>query len=369
MSVEGSLRKSPIQDVLSRIERRGAAGTLTVELGQTVRRFAIADGNATGSSSNLPGEQLGALLMSRGLVTEGQLVAAFQAQEETGVMLGKVLLMTGALDESTLRDVLEMKVREALCDVLSWDAGRFAFAKGAPRASEVEVAVPLATSIALGLRQAHRWRRIRALFPCDDATFSICDHFAALDPAASAQARAQTTRLIDCVERGLSLRQMILEHHGRRQQVMTRLGELVERGALALGKPPAGARPRRDAADLKAEAERRADEGDRAGALALAAQALAREPERDDLRALHARLERSLFAELSRELLGRFRVPRLLVGPAELDELELPANERYLAGRIDGRWDLLSLMRISPLRDVEALLSFKRLADRGVISL
>jgi hypothetical protein len=53
----------------------------------------------------------------------------------------------------------------------------------------------------------------------------------------------------------------------------------------------------------------------------------------------------------------------------ELEKLQLSAEERYLIGRIDGRWDLLSLMRVSPLREVEALITFQRLAERGVISL
>ena len=35
-------------------------------------------------------------------------------------------------------------------------------------------------------------------------------------------------------------------------------------------------------------------------------------------------------------------------------EKELSEAERYLTGRIDGRWDLLSLMRVSPLRQVDA---------------
>ena len=81
------------------------------------------------------------------------------------------------------------------------------------------------------------------------------------------------------------------------------------------------------------------------------------------------RLERTVFAELSRDLLTSFRVPKLMVQRQELDRLELSDTERYLAGRVDGRWDLLSLMRVAPVREVEALITFKRLADRGIISL
>jgi len=40
-----------------------------------------------------------------------------------------------------------------------------------------------------------------------------------------------------------------------------------------------------------------------------------------------------------------------------------------LAGRVDGRWDLLSLIRSSGVREAEALLAFSRLADAGVVEL
>jgi len=40
-----------------------------------------------------------------------------------------------------------------------------------------------------------------------------------------------------------------------------------------------------------------------------------------------------------------------------------------LAARVDGCWDLLSLVRSAGIREAEALLAFARLADAGVIEL
>jgi hypothetical protein len=127
--------------------------------------------------------------------------------------------------------------------------------------------------------------------------------------------------------------------------------------------------PEVDAATLLEESRRLAGEGDRLGAFDLAGRAAALEPENRSAQELFRAAERALFAELSRELLASFRVPRLLVARTELDRIELSETERYLAGRVDGRWDLLSLMRASSVREAEALITFKRLADRGIIAL
>jgi hypothetical protein len=101
----------------------------------------------------------------------------------------------------------------------------------------------------------------------------------------------------------------------------------------------------------------------------MARMAVAGEPDNAAFQKLHRDLERSLFAELSRDLLASFRVPRLLVSRQEIERMELNEAERYLAGRVDGRWDLLSLLRGSQLRELDALITFKRLAERGIIAL
>ena len=154
-------------------------------------------------------------------------------QAETGVYLGKVLLMSGALDANSLREVLEIKLREAIWDVLSWQGGHFQFDEGPRGGSEFEVRVPLRTTLDLGKLQVARLRTIRQLIPRDDVRFFVTDFFAVQDPSRSERIRAQTDRLVGCVERGLTLNQIILEHHGRRFQVTSRLAELIERGALA----------------------------------------------------------------------------------------------------------------------------------------
>lgn len=361
-----------IEDVFDWIDRRALVGHLSVEHGDTAHSFHFDEGAITAASSNLPGEHLGQLLMSRGLVTEGQLGEAFAVQADTGVFLGKVLLMSGVLDETALKEVLEIKLREAVWDVLSWQGGHFRFEEGERKGAEFEIRVPLHTTLDLGKLQVRRWQGIRERIPSDQMCFWVADFFAVQDPKSSERVQAQVARIIECVERGLTVNQMVLEHHGRRFQVMSLLCQLLERGALQSERRAelrADTGDEDTATEVETAARGRAAGGNKEGALELTTEALARDPENESLQTLHKELQRSLFAELSRELLATFRVPKLLIEPDELAKLKFNDNERYLIGRIDGHWDLLSLIRISPIREVDALLTFKRLHERGVIEL
>jgi hypothetical protein len=362
MSVGGSLRTMPIEDVLEWIDRRAVRGSLTVDRGSVKRGFTFDAGSVTNVSSNVPEEHLGQLLLERGLVDQESLNEAVQVRANTRVLIGKILTMVGAVDEDGLRRTLEEKMREAICDVIAWREGTFEFEPeqlvGA--ASEYEVSVPLGECIAEGKRRAARWEAIGAVIPSDATLLRVEE----ADPADPEEGDAA---LLSAVRRGLTVGEVVAERREGRFPVFDRLAALVEAGVLAVER--AALESALPAPELEKRAVEKAKEGDRAAAFELICLAVERDPENDTLRTRHRDLERSLFAELSRELLTRFCVPKLLTPREELDALELTDGERALARRIDGHWDLLSLLRVSPLREVEALITFKRLADRGIISL
>lgn len=363
MAVRGSLATMAIEDVLDWIDRRLLRGSLTVERGAVTRVFHFDRSNITSVGSNVPGERLGLLLVQRGALTGDQLREAFRVQADTSVALGKILLMVGATPASMLAQTLVDKVEEALADTVSWTEGTFQFEEDEPSraVSEFEIAVNLRSALTSAAKQIERRRMIRDRLPTDDLKFFVkeAEWFESPLPG-----------LCDQLGDGRTFGELVLEHHGSRFAVGTALLDLLDRGSIAIDRR-ASARPEQlsEPWQLSGAARGRAAGGDRIGALDLVSRALAGDPENEDVRALQRELERAVFAELSRDLLAEFRVPKLLKSREELDDLELSDAERYLARRIDGRWDLLSLLRVAPLREVEALLTFKRLADRGIISL
>jgi hypothetical protein len=371
MSVRGSLGTMSADDLLVWIERRGLTGSLTVERGGVVRTVRIEGARVVEASSNDPNEQLGQLLLRTGRVDETALAEAFTASADTGVAIGKILVMVGSVDEALLRRVLETKIREAVCELLTWSEGAFQFELGLPQSSSsYPISVDLSSCLALARSRATRWIAIRVVVPSDEDTLWIKSEARAVGAGDDAEACGEIQRLLGLVRAGLSVGQIVLESGGERFAVLDRLALLLERDAVAIDRRSlAASSAAADAAALLEAAREHARAGDRHGALELAGRALTAAPEDVDVRVLYRELERSIFAELSRDLLTRFRVPRLLKSRDELAGIDLSAAERYLAGRVDGRWDLLSLMRVAPLREVETLITFKRLADRGIISL
>ncbi len=266
-----------VDDLLDWIDRRMVSGQLTLGRPAVTRTFSIDAGYLTGAGSSAPREHLGHLLIRRGHLDDQAVDRARAVQAKTGVLLGRVLLDSGAVTEAVLRRVLEEKIAGAVFDALSWTEGSFQLDRVTPvPTTGYEIAVHLRAVLDEGLRR-------RA-------------------------ARAAATPAIT-------------------------------------------------------------DDGGRTQAFERARQAWAVAPDDAAARAAFDAAERALMAQLSRDLLTEFRVPRLLKSPAELEALELSESERYLVSRVDGRWDLLSLIRVVPLRAPETLITFKRLADRGILSL
>jgi hypothetical protein len=371
VSVRGSLKTMAIADVLDWIDRRELKGQLALKRGNVTRKLQLAWGCATGASSDNPAEYLGQLLINAGVIDEGHLRAAYD-QRAAGGSLGRTLLDMQLVTEDALREALEVKIRESVADALSWSEGSFIFDPDEGPKHEAglyEIALPLRDLMIAGHERAEQWKILRALVPTDEQRFWLPDPAAveSIDPASS------EGKLLRCVARNMTVREIVLDQHSLTFPIVDRLAALLRDGTIRLDrrtKPRApGGTVAHDPEQLLEAARGRSAGGDRYGALALARQALEAAPGDEDVRRTYQEVERALFAELSRTLLGKYRVPKLVKQAGELAALELSPEEKYFIGRIDGRWDLLSLMRVSPLREVEALITLQRLAQRGVITL
>ncbi len=367
MGVSGSIRTMSVADLLDWIDRRELKGMVTLTHGHLTRRLRVAWGCVAGAESDNPAEYLAQVLLNAGAVGEEQLRGTFDERGERS--LGKALVERGLVDEPTLRAALESKIRESVYDAMSWEDGSFTFDPDAGEAAgaEVEIALPLRDLMHTGEARAGAWRILHAPIPNDRTRFWLPDP-GAIDALAQDSPDAAMLR---CVAANMTVREIVLEQHSLPFPVYERLADLIRAGTIKIDRrsTPRAKTVRSDQDRLVEAARGRAAGGDRIGALALVKQALAAAPGDDAVRRTYQEIERALFAELSRALLKKFRVPRLAKKREEIEALELTAEERYFVGRIDGRWDLLSLMRVSPLREVEALITIQRLAHRGVITL
>ena len=117
MSVRGALSTMPAEDILGWAARRQLSGPVTFERRGLVRGLMIEDGKIVWASSNRRDEQLGMILIRAGLVAERALADALETRAETGVALGKVLLMSGLITELDLVETPPPKIPEAGTDI------------------------------------------------------------------------------------------------------------------------------------------------------------------------------------------------------------------------------------------------------------
>jgi hypothetical protein len=61
-------------------------------------------------------------------------------------------------------------------------------------------------------------------------------------------------------------------------------------------------------------------------------------------------------------------VPKIIVSEDGLTTQQLAPQEAFLLSRINGEWDVKSILSITPFREVDSLRMIKGLLDRGIIS-
>lgn len=369
MSVRGALSTMPAEDVLDWVARRKLSGPISFERRGLVRSIVVENGIIVYASSNRREEQLGVILVRSGLVAERKLADSLETRAETGVQLGKVLLMSGLITEADLIEILATKIREAVTDVVTWTDGSFdIIPRAQPPATGVNAELPVDVCLTVARRRAARMGAIMEVLGSDDAVFYAPP--TAIPPSTDPDAVIDVMKIWTLAGDRRSAADIAATFAGERFATFDALAAMIDAGRLVLDRRN---RERTNSAvELAAGARGRLRQGDRAGALAMATQALHQDPSDAEVRKTFAMIERARVAEVARQLLCRHRVPKRIkeVAPGRAaDELGLSAAELELAARVDGRWDLLSLVRSASVREADALLAFAHLAEVGVVEL
>ncbi len=62
-------------------------------------------------------------------------------------------------------------------------------------------------------------------------------------------------------------------------------------------------------------------------------------------------------------------VPKLAVRPEDLSRMRVSPKAGFLLSRVNGSYDVASILKISPLTQLEALLVFRELVQAGLLKL
>ena len=141
-------------------------GTLVIEGHGVQKRLFFQNGKINSTSSSDQREYLGQFLVSHGYITEEELKKAMEVQEESKILLGRILLMINAISETDLLRLMRRKAEESIYDVFLWEDGSFEFVEGSePDQRMVPLSLDLTSIILEGLHRFDEWKRIRQLVP------------------------------------------------------------------------------------------------------------------------------------------------------------------------------------------------------------
>jgi len=77
--------------------------------------------------------------------------------------------------------------------------------------------------------------------------------------------------------------------------------------------------------------------------------------------------ERIIKQSLEKDGVKGEKVPELAIPISDITERTFSPHEGFVLSRINGQWDVKSIMKISPIRELEVLMIFQKFLKDGVI--
>ena len=367
MSLTGNLRTMDLPEVLQWIAGGRKTGTLHLARGPVQKRISFVNGIIDASWSNDPRESLGQFLVRDSLVTEEQLFKALLRQETEGRLIGVILVGDGAVAEDDLRRALQLKVAETIYDLFLWPEGRFEFKDGdLPKPPGIPVDLPVMGVIMEGARRLDEWSRIREVFPTAGTSFSLPGGIPAV------VTEREDLKFLDLAGSGRTLAAIALETRRSEFETAVRAFDLHQRGFLAVARiqdlPPVGDDTAviRDLLTKAAEsyAQKRYDKALEAYEQVLAVDRLNQDAKKGLISVMEARDRARTMRKVNLD-----QVPVLLLDFKQLTTQDLDAQEGFVVSRVNGEWDVRSILKLCPMAEDDALMIFARLMERGVIEL
>ncbi len=368
MTISGNLKTMPLADILQWVSNGGYTGTLVVGRGEVEKSLYVRDGRLISCTSNDPKEFLGHFLVSKGLISEQDIASAMTLQDSSRELLGKILVDQGAISQTDLERMLKLKAEEAIYDLFRWDEGQFRFIDGQlPQHRMVPIEVDVTELVFEGTRRADDWLQIVTAIPSP-----LCVPVAVGDLLEGEHEEGRRA-VLELVNADRSIEEICLETHSSEFHVCEILYRKVRDGLLKVVRPriqpPASDQKASTASALMEEAREHIAERRFEQALRRLRAAKILEPDDSELLRGVREAENEIRASLEINGIDPAGVPVLVTPPAELSSVDLSPEEGFILSRINGQSDLASILKISPLPELDARLVVWRLVTAGHVRL
>lgn len=364
-----------LTDLLQFLAAGRKSGTLRFDQGKITKQVYFKNGKIVGSKSNDPREYLGQVLLHYGKVDESQLKAAREVQRTTGAKLGEVLVEQGFLTEDEVLEILKTRTLDAIYDLFVWTDGDFEFYDEEPPPEDLLLIEVEPTNLIMeGIYRIDELARYKTLVPSDRSILELNAGW-----TSSLKLGKEYRQILYFVEKRMSVAEICYHMHASAFHVYGQLYTLVKEGvARVTGELAAEESPKlvADIEDLPEtvtemvwSAQRKLDQ-DPEGALLILQKALQEQPNNPEAQALLPDAEEKYVKHVYETGgLSPKSVPRLLVSPTELTTEQIDPQEGFVLSRINGSWDIQSILSICPFREADCLRMIRKLMDRGVVGI
>lgn len=371
MAIHGTLTTMSLTDLLQFLAAGRKTGTLKFDRGKITKQVYFQNGKIVGSKSNDPREYLGQVLLHYGKVDDAQLKTAREVQRTSGAKLGEVLVAQGFLTEDEVLAILKTRTLDAIYDLFVWTEGQFEFYDDEPFPDDlIKIEVEPTNVIMEGIYRIDELARYQTLVPSDRSVLELNPGW-----TSSLNLGKEYRQILYFVDKKMSVAEICYHMHASAFHVYGQLYELINKGiARVVGERPEEKMSFIDAAEELPEtvqemvwtAERKLED-DPEGALAVIQRALQQEPKNTEAQALLSIAEAKFILQVYDQEFSPTSVPKLLVPPTALTEMEMDPQEGFVLSRINGSWDIQSILSICPFRDADCLRMIKDLVERGIV--
>ena len=381
MALSGNLRTMLPGDLLQWLSLGQKTGTLVITNKRVEKKIFFRSGRVISSASNDPREYLGQFLMSHGYITEPELKKAMEVQQQSGILLGKILVMIDVITEPDLVRFMRLKAEEEIYDIFLWNDGDFYFVDDElPQMEMIPLQVDVTGIIMEGTRRVDEWARIRETIPNEAVIPALLKE---VDYAELEEVEEPIVRAIDGKR---TIAELVLESRSSAFTVSSTVSALVRHGFAklvdpstqklkkvteeqAVTLPPAEFNEDDEILSLLNGAQNalRGRDYEKTQRLLRAAQNL--DPNHPKIRTAIKGAETVILGELRNQGLLETKVPKVARPLEEITQMNFTPNEGFILSRINGQWDIGSLIKISPIRETDAMLIFHKLWKDGIIAL
>lgn len=372
MAIQGTLKTMSLTDLLQFLGAGRKSGTLKFDQGIITKQVYFKEGMIVGSKSNDPREYLGQVLLHYGKVDEEQLKAAREVQRTSGAKLGEVLVEQGFLTENEILDILKTRTLDAIYDLFVWSNGDFEFYDDETLPDDLSlIEVEPTTVIMEGIYRIDELSRYRTLVPSDRSVLELNAGW-----TSSLKLGKEYRQILFFVEKRMSVAEICYHMHASAFHVYGQLYTLIREGVARVTRELAEGAPSRvaevedlpeDVTEMVWAAERKLDE-DPENALLIIQKALQQQPNNPEAQSLLPDAEEKYIKRVyEKGGISPHSVPQLLVSPADLTNQQIDPQEGFVLSRINGDWDIQSILSICPFRESDCLRMIKRLIERGIV--